>query len=319
MPLIDLPLDELFSYQGRNPRPADFDDFWDRSLAEMRALDPEAEFIPSSFHAKGVECFDLWFTGVGGSRVHAKFLRPAKIEASAPAVLQFHGYAWNSGDWNDKLNYVSQGFVVASMDCRGQGGQSQDLTPVRGTTLNGHIIRGLDDSPEKLYYRNVFLDAAMLARIVLDLSYVNSERVVATGGSQGGGLTLACAALEPRIKKAAPWYPFLCDYLRVWEMDQDVAAYDELRKFFRFHDPRHERKEMIFDRLGYIDNQHLAPRIKAEILMGTGLMDSICPPSTQFAAFNKITSKKDVVIYPDFGHEGLPGFGDRVFQFLTDI
>lgn len=319
MPLIDMPLEELYQYQGRNPRPDDFDAFWDASLAEMRAIDPKVEFIQAEFSARGVDCFHMWFTGTGGSRIHAKVLRPAEIEDRAPAVLQFHGYSMSSGDWNDKLSFVSQGFIVAAMDCRGQGGLSEDTVPVRGTTLRGHIVRGLNDSPERMYYRNVFLDTALLARIVMDLPQVDPERVVATGGSQGGGLTLACAALEPRIKKAAPWYPFLCDYLRVWEMDQDVAAYDELRQFFRHHDPRHERAAKLFERLGYIDVQHLAPRIKAEVLMSTGLMDTICPPSTQFAAFNKITSKKEVLIYPDYSHEWLPDFGDRVFQFLTDV
>ncbi len=319
MPLIDLPLEELRAYGGRNPRPSDFDEFWDRSLREMKALDPEVEISKADFSVRGADCFDLWFTGTGGARVHAKILRPSEIHGKAPAVLQFHGYSASSGDWNDKLNYVSQGFIVAAMDCRGQGGQSHDTVSVKGTTLRGHIIRGLDDEPEKMYYRNVFLDTALLARIVMELPQVDETRVVATGGSQGGGLTLACAALEPRIKRAAPWFPFLCDYLRVWEMDQDVAAYDELRQFFRHHDPRHLRKNQIFEQLGYIDVQHLAPRIEAEVLMSTGLMDSICPPSTQFAAFNKIRSKKEVVIYPDFGHEGLPGFGDLAFQFLTGV
>ena len=46
--------------------------------------------------------------------------------------------------------------------------------------------------------------------------------------------------------------------------------------------------------------------MKAKMLMFTGLMDNVCPPSTQFAAYNKITSEKKVVFYPDFGHEGLP-------------
>jgi cephalosporin-C deacetylase len=151
----------------------------------------------------------------------------------------------------------------------------------------------------------------------MDMPEVDAERVCATGGSQGGGLTLACAALEPRICKAAPVFPFLCDYKRVWEMDLAVAAYEELKTYFRMFDPTHEREEEIFTRLGYIDCQFLAPRIRAEVLMGTGLMDTVCPPSTQFAAYNKITSPKQTVIYPDFGHEGLPGFQDRVFQFFT--
>ena len=53
--------------------------------------------------------------------------------------------------------------------------------------------------------------------------------------------------------------------------------------------------------------------------MGTGLMDTICPPRTQFAAYNKITSKKNMVIYPDFGHEGLPGLNDQAFQFICGM
>ena len=54
-------------------------------------------------------------------------------------------------------------------------------------------------------------------------------------------LTLACAALEPRVKLAAPVYPFLSDYQRTWEMDLDVEAYAELRQFFRRFDPQHQR------------------------------------------------------------------------------
>ena len=87
----------------------------------------------------------------------------------------------------------------------------------------------------------------------------------------------------------------------------------------RSSDPLHLREKEIFTRLGYIDIQHLAPRIKAEILMGTGLMDTICPPSTQFAAYNKIRSKKDMRIYPDYGHEGLPGFQDAVYGFMLGL
>jgi len=319
MPLIDKPLPELFAYQGINPRPEDFDSFWDESLDEMRATDSKVELKPATFSAPFAECFDLFFTGVGGSRVHAKYLRPTGGGKPHPAVLQFHGYTGNSGDWSDKLSYVALGFSVAALDCRGQGGLSEDLGGARGNTHAGHIIRGLDDDPRKLAFRQIFLDTAQLAKIVMDFPEVDAARVGAMGGSQGGALTLACAALAPGIRRAAPVFPFLCDYQRVWEMDLAQNAYDELKKYFRLFDPRHERRSEIFTKLGYIDIQHLAKRIRAEVLMGTGLMDTICPPSTQFAAYNKITSRKDVMIYPDFGHENLPGFQDETFQFMSGL
>ena len=320
MPVFEMPLEQLREYRGRNPRPDDFEDYWDAAIAEMKATKAEVELVPSEeIKAPFAECFDLYFTGVGGARVHAKYLRPKSGPTPHPAAVIFHGYSGSSGDWSDKLGYVGLGFSVAALDCRGQGGSSEDVGGVKGNTLHGHIIRGLGDAPEKLLFRQIYLDCAQLAGIVMERPEVDASRVGATGGSQGGGLTLACAALEPRVKRAAPIFPFLCDYQRVWEMDLAVNAYDELRAFFRMFDPLHQREQELFARLGYIDCQHLAPRIRAEMMMVTGLMDQVCPPSTQFAAYNKIESKKQMVIYPDFGHEGLPGVSDRVFSFMAAL
>jgi cephalosporin-C deacetylase len=320
MPLIDMPLDELRKYQGRNPRPADFNEYWDKALAQMRAIDPKVELVKSDFQVPFAECFDLRFTGVEGARIYAKYLRPKDAAKKHPAVVQFHGYTGNSGDWADKLNYVGLGIAVAAMDCRGQGGLSEDVGGVRGNTYRGHIIRGLDEAdPHKLLFRHIFLDTAQLAGIVMNMPEVDAGRVGAMGGSQGGALTLASASLEPRIKRAAPLFPFLCDYKRVWEMDLAKGAYEELGAYFRQFDPQHKREDEIFTKLGYIDNQHLACRIRSEVLMGVGLMDTICPPSSQFAVYNKITAKKSMLIYPDFGHEAIPGFADQTMQFMAGL
>jgi cephalosporin-C deacetylase len=319
MPLIDLPRSKLSSYEGRNPRPADFDRYWSEALAELDKVDPDPLLKPAGLSGTGAECYDLWFTGVGGARIYAQYLRP-RGDGPHPAVLQFHGYSMNGGDWFEKLGWASGGFAYAAMDVRGQGGKSQDPGGVSGTTLRGHIIRGLDDpDSRKLAYRQIFLDTVQLARVVASFPEVDSARLNCWGISQGGGLALACAALEPRIRRCAPVYPFLCDYRRIWEMDLARDAYYELSYFFRMFDPRHEREEEIFAKLGYIDCQHLAPRIRAETLLFTGLMDAICPPSTQFAAFNKIPAKKEVIFYPDYAHESLPGSLDRVFSFFSRV
>ena len=165
----------------------------------------------------------------------------------------------------------------------------------------------------------MFLDTVQLARVVMALPEVDARRVGAMGMSQGGALTLACAALEPRIRRLAPMCPFLCDYRRVWEMDLAKDAYEELRNWFRRFDPRHARETEIFTRLGYVDCQHLAPRIQGEVLMAVGLMDEICPPSSQFAAYNKITAPKEMALFPDFAHEHYPGFMDQAFQFMAGL
>ena len=319
MPILDMPLEELKEYRGINPRPDDFDAYWESALKEMRAVDPQIEFTPAELAVPFADIYHMYFTGVGGSRIHVQYFKPKNMAEPHPALLLFHGYKVDAWDWCDKLNYVAMGYTVAAMDVRGQGGLSEDLSSVRGGTAYGHIIKGLEDSPEKLLFRDVFLDTAQLAYIIMGMPDVDETRVGATGGSQGGGLTMACAGLVPELKKAAPVFPFLSDYRRVWEMDLAKDAYQELRDFFRGRDPRHLWEQEMFRRLGYIDIQHLAPRIRAEVLMSTGLMDEICPPSTQFAAYNKITSPKQMDIYPDFGHEGIRGANDRIFEFLKDL
>lgn len=318
MPIIDMPLKELQEYQGVSPRPEDFKEYWDRAIAEMKSVDPNVELVPASFQVPYAECFDLYFTGVKGARIHVKYLRPKQAPDKHPAVLIFHGYSSNAGDWNDKLSYAALGFSVFAMDCRGQGGRSEDVGGVRGNTLNGHIIRGLDDEPDNLLYRQIFLDTAELAGIAMNMPEVDPDKVCAMGGSQGGALTLACSALEPGISRLAATYPFLSDYKRVWDMDLAKDAYAELKQYFRLFDPAHQREDEIFTRLGYIDVQNLAERIRGKVLFITGLMDTICPPSTQFAAYNKITAEKEQVIYPDYGHEFLPEINDRIMQFFME-
>lgn len=316
MPLVDKPLEELRTYRGISPKPLDFDEYWAKALAELDATDPKPELVPvNPLGSSKAETFDLFFTGIGGAKIYAKYLRPVQPAPPGPGLLLFHGYSGNGGDWQEKLPFVGEGMAVAALDCRGQGGRSEDAGSVKGNTHHGHIIRGLDDGPEKLLFRQIFLDTVQLARVLSSFPEVN--KLYCMGGSQGGALAIACAALEPRISRCVSIFPFLSDYKRVWEMDLAKDAYGELRTYLRTFDPLREREKEIFETLGYIDVHHLAPRITARVLMALTLMDTICPPSTQFAVYNAITSEKSCAIYPDHGHEGLPGFPDTAFRFLA--
>lgn len=311
-----MPLEDLKTYKGSSPCPADFDQFWEAALAEMVGIDPQVELERAEFQVPFAECFNLYFTGVGNARIYAKYVRPKNLSGKKPIVLQFHGYTGNSGDWSDKLAFAALGFSVLALDSRGQGGLSRDVGGTQGNTLQGHIIRGIDDGPEKLLFRSNFLDTVELAMIAEQLPGVDADKIYAMGGSQGGGLSLVCASLYPKIKKAAVEYPFLCDYKRVWDLDVNTEAYAELKKYFRFFDPQHKREKETFDKLAYIDVQNLVGRIKASVLFAATFRDETCPPSTQFAAYNKIRSQKRLFLYPDYGHEFLPGFNDEIFEFF---
>lgn len=317
--MFDMPLEELKSYRGISPKPGDFDEYWDRALAEMKRVDPCVRMVRSDFQVSFADCYEMDFTGVRGARIHAKIVKPKNAKEKCPAVLWFHGYTCSSGDWYDKLAYAAAGFVVAAIDCRGQGGRSEDVGGVRGNTLYGHVIRGLDcEDPQDLLMRHVFLDCAELAGILAGMEEVDPERIGAFGGSQGGGLTIACAALAD-IRRLALYFPFFSDYKRAWMLEDGTSAYRELRDYFRLFDPLHEREEEVFYKLGYIDIHNLASRIRGSAVMGVTLQDTACPPSTQFAAYNSIPSPKKLYVYSDYGHENIPYFADITFAHLMGL
>ncbi len=100
-------------------------------------------------------------------------------------------------------------------------------------------------------------------------------------------------------------------------MDLLKDAYNEIRDYLRCYCPEeNELRDRMWETLGYIDIQYLAPRIKADTLWFTGLMDNICPPSTQFAAYNKITAKKEMVVFTNHAHEGAWQYDERAYAFL---
>ena len=317
--LIDMPVEKLKEYKGNSPCPKDIDKYWNDALDEMEKLEHNAEFIKKDFPSKVSDMYSLYYTGTKNARIFAKVAVPKKIEGKLPAVLLFHGLSGASHEWSSLIKYASQGFVVASMDVRGQGGLSEDVGGVPGTTFTTPFTRGIDGDKHDLLMRDVFLDTALLAKIIMGLDYVDETRVGVTGGSQGGGLSVACACLVPEIKKCAVMYPYLSDYKRVYEMDLNKDAYEGLKYYFRYFDPKHERFDAVYERLGYIDIQNLAKRMKAELLMFTGLMDTVCPPSTQFAMYNKVKSKKNVIFYPEYGHEGIKGAEDELFKFFSEL
>ena len=89
-----------------------------------------------------------------------------------------------------------------------------------------------------------------------------------------------------------------------------LDIYEKLFKKYPSNLPRRWRIEHA---------QHLAPRIRGDVRLYVSLNDQICPPSTQFAAYNKITAPKSLEIYPDFAHESLPGADDNIYEFMMGL
>jgi cephalosporin-C deacetylase len=305
MAFFDMPLDQLRAYAPAREEPADFDAFWRATLEETRARPLDARFEPYDAGLRTVESLDLTFAGYGGQPVKGWLLLPRERSGPIPAVVEFIGYGGGRGFPTDWLLWASAGYAHLVMDTRGQGsawspGATPDPEPDGG---NGHfpgfMTRGVL-SPASYYYRRVFSDAARAVEAAMSHPAVDASRVAVTGGSQGGGISIAAAALVPEVRAAMPDVPFLCHYRRATEITA-AHPYEEIARYCMIH---RDKVDQVFQTLSYFDGVNLAARAQARALFSVGLMDEICPPSTVFAAYNHWAGPKDIRVYRYNHHEG---------------
>jgi cephalosporin-C deacetylase len=324
MAFFDMPLAELTDYLPPRTEPADFDDFWTASLAETNIHPLQAVFSPVDYGLQYIETFDVTFNGYGGQPVKGWLLLPRHHSGPLPCVVEFIGYGGGRGYPTDWLLWSNIGLAHLVMDTRGQGsvwrhGDTADLTDAGSSPhAPGFMTQGVLD-PLTYYYRRLFLDAVRAVQAARAHPAVDWRRIAVTGGSQGGGITLAVAGLDPDVAVAMADVPFLCHMRRATEL-VDTHPYFEITTFCRQH--RH-RVADVFRTLSYFDGMNFAARATADALFSVGLMDDICPPSTVYAAYNHYQGHKKIMVYQYNNHEGGASHHDlakvRFFQqWLAD-
>ena len=306
MPLYDMPPDQLETYRPERAEPADFDAFWEGTLHETRAFDLNARFTPLETPLRTLSAYDVTFCGYAGQDVKGWLTLPAYAAGPLPCVVEFVGYGGGRGHVTDWLTYASAGHAHLVMDTRGQGSAwSPGDTPDSagsGPQYPGFMTRGILD-PETYYYRRVFADAVRAVEAARAFAGVDAGRVAVSGGSQGGGITLAVAGLVPDVRLALPDVPFLCHFKRAVTL-VDTFPYAEIAGYLRVH---RGEVETVFATLAYFDGLHFAARARARALFSVGLMDDVCPPSTVYAAYNHYAGPKQLRVYPFNRHEGGQG------------
>lgn len=323
MPFIDYDLPTLQQYKPARVEPADFDAFWKRTLAEARQHPLNATFTPADFGMKAVETYDVTFSGYGGQPIKGWLLLPAQRTGKLPCVVEFIGYGGGRGFPTVYLKWACAGYAHLIMDTRGQGsrwqhGDTPDPEPEGANPQHpGFMTRGVLN-PNTYYYRRVFTDGVRAVEAAASHPDVDTSRIVVTGGSQGGGITIAVAALSDQVPVAAamPDVPFLCHYRRATQLIA-TDPYGEITMFCRTH---RDKVEQVFTTLSYFDGVNLGTRAKVPALFSVGLMDDICPPSTVYAAYNYYGGQKQIAIWEYNNHEGggIYQFGEQQ-KFLKQL
>ncbi len=310
MPLFDLPLAELRAYTPDLAVPEDLDAFWAMTLADARSHDLAAAFTRIDSGLTVIDTFDVTYAGFGGAPIRAWLHVPAGAREPLPAVVEFVGYGGGRGLAHERILWATAGYAHLVMDTRGQGstwsvGDTPDPDVGGGPAHPGFMTRGVLD-PVTYYYRRVFTDAVRAVEAARAHPSVDPTRVAVSGGSQGGGISIAVAALADGITAVASDVPFLSDFPRAISL-VNTDPYSEIARYLKAH---RDHVDRVLATLAYCDVAILGRRAKAPALFSVGLMDETCPPSTVFAAYNHYGGPKEILVYPFNDHEGGEGFQD---------
>ncbi len=316
---IELSYEELKTYKPKLTRKNDFDLFWSDTLTKSAGIPLSYTLDSIDYPIKEIKVYDLNYDGFNGNRVNGWYILPSKKAEGGkyPAVIYYHGYTRNKGYVYEYLKWLIQGYAVVAISVRGQGGKTPDNGKYSQGSVTGWMTNGILDKNEYIY-RSIYVDAVRAVDFLHDREEIDKERIGIYGLSQGGGISLAVAGLDSRVKFAMPIYPYLCHFERGVEYYQE-GPYGEIYEYFRFFDPELKSREQVFDTLSYFDGMNFAPNIKCPVLFAVCLADLVCPPSTIFAAYNHIDSEKKLKVYPSHGHEPLPFHEESMIEFVNNI
>jgi cephalosporin-C deacetylase len=320
MAMFDLDLPALQTYRPEVSEPDDFDAFWSATVSEATELADETVVTPVDNRLALIDSYDVSYSGFGGTPVKAWLHVPRGTTKALPTVVQYIGYSGGRGLPLSHTQWAQAGYAQLVMDTRGQGWRiggelgTPDLATDAGLAhAPGFMTAGILD-PKTYYYRRVFTDAVRLTAVAAAHPLVDADRIILTGGSQGGGITLAAGALAHLVDVVplgiAPDVPFLCHYARGIAMT-DKDPYAEITRYLAGW---RDHAETAYRTLGYFDGVNFARRATAPALFSVALMDEICPPSTVYAAYNYYAADRDIVVYPHNNHEG--GLDHQVLRQL---
>lgn len=275
-------------------KPEQFDAFWRHAKDELRQI-PFGYQLYKRYAKEGIdEIGEFSYFGAKNERIFGFYLKHQSEKR--PTILMFHGYGWHKGSPEDYDDWYKLGVNVFAIDIRGQKGLTKDVYPY---SEGDHrlMTRGLLHK-EHYYLKHVYQDGIQLIDLVKSLDFVDAEKIILHGASQGGGIACALAGLKEVFLTFAdvPSYSYFEG--RIQTRNGSVR---EIADFI--HEKKLDQKKVL-DQLAYFDLIHFAPSIKAPIIASVGLKDDICPAIYFMPAYHLINTEKKLYEYPNAGHEG---------------
>lgn len=293
--------------------PADFDKFWSDGKAALAKvpMDAKMELLPSLGTSK-VDVYHVSFQNIGMgssrvSRIYGILCVPKDVTKKYPAVLRVPGAGVRP--YTGQVALAEVGFITLEIGIHGipVNLPLETYDQLRAGALNRYMLYNLNDRDE-YYYRRVFLGAVRANDFLTSLPLYDGKNLGVIGGSQGGILSIATAALDSRVKALVASYPAM----------SDMAGYTVNRAGgwpHMFRDVKNRTKENL-ETAAYYDTVNFARRLKVPGIYSWGFNDETCPPTSMYAVYNTITSPKQLLLGLEMGHANSAEQNDRLNTWI---
>lgn len=275
--------------------PSDFDSFWSSALAEARgvSLEPTRRLLPERCTDK-VNVYEVSFQNIRwNSRTYGILCVPTK-PGKYPALLRVPGAGVRpyQGDvWT-----ASQGAITLEIGIHGVPVTMEQKVydNLMEGALNCYWEANMD-SRDRSYYKRVIVGAVRAIDYIASLDEWNGTSLGVTGSSQGGFLSLACAALDKRVTFYGAVHAALCDHTA--SLKGVACGWPH----YFYYDVKHADPKKI-ETSRYYDGVNFARRIQCPGWFSFGYNDEVVPPTTAYATYNTVTAPKELHVYQLTGH-----------------
>lgn len=299
MKFIDERIKEYESYKPPLTKRDDFEDFWEKTLTLSKSVNLNEKLIECEYPSPYMKVYDLTYQGYDGTPVKGWFLLPLfTTEEKLPCLIHYHGFTGGREYPSQYAPWIIMGMAVIVIDCRLQGGDTGSNIGYPGGLITNVNSLGILDK-ENYYYRAIYMDCIRAVDFAVSSKYVDSSRIVLHGSSQGGALVMATAALDNRATLAMADVPSNSNIEA--RIEGEFGSFSCLADYLRRYP---ERLDEVYKTVSYFDTMNMADKITCPVFASVGLKDNTCPAKCYYATYNRITTEKEIMVYPFNGHDG---------------
>ena len=308
---------EPLRIQPSMPEPDDFDEFWKLQKSKLAQVAWDVQIHQEPSAVKKADAFTFWnisLANIDRTRIHGYLAKPTG-DGPFPAVLvlQNHGGgAWSvPREW--VTNFAAKGFLAMAINAHDvENGREDDYYrklnegPLASYTLQGFMNR------ETYYFKRMYLSIVRSIDYLVSLPEWDRKSLILTGRSQGGGLSLVGAGLDPRVTGLVAAVPALCEHSGPafgrpagWPrfVPNDERDYGDAPKYAPTGDGHWAPSKVVLNVARYYDAVNFARNITCPAVIALGLIDRACPPTTVYSAYNVLTGSKTLIVSPTLGHD----------------